>query len=134
MKETTTLNRKYSYLLDRFEKLKKYKKKYDKEKEEIVYFALQRIAEEVVETAIKINIYFLKEEQIFPKTYQESFLLLEEYLDFNEKELKELAKTAKFRNLLAHEYILMPEEEFLKNISKIIKIYPKYLKTIYREF
>jgi uncharacterized protein YutE (UPF0331/DUF86 family) len=135
--DNETLNRKYNYLIERFEKLKEFKDEYeDKNSEkdkEVFYLAMQRVTEEVVETAIKINIYILKEQKIFPKTYQESFLQLKDFL--SEKiDLEKLAKTAKFRNLLAHEYIDLPEKEFMKNVNLIITEYPKYLKDIYEKF
>lgn len=63
--DNVLINRKYKYLLERLEKLKLYLQEYEKEKKllnkEILYHALQRVTEEVVETAIKINIFILKE-------------------------------------------------------------------------
>ena len=118
-----SVNRKYSYIIGRFEKLKEFIQSYDEEKDEkkkeVYYLALQRLAEEVVETAIKINIFILKEKRIFPKTYQESFLKLKFYCDFSEKDLDLLSQTVKFRNIIAHEYIDLDEKEFIENFKKL---------------
>jgi len=133
--DKTSIKRKYNYLIERFEKLKEYLKDYDNEKDkkdkEKNYLALQRITEEVVETAIKINIFILKEKNIFPKTYKESFLKLKTDFNLDEKILVKLSNTAKFRNLLAHEYINLNEKEFIKKSKEILKVYPIYLKKIY---
>lgn len=128
-----TINRKYNYLLDRLDKLNKYLKEYEnRDDKELIYLALQRITEEVVETAIKLNIFILKENKIFPKTYQDSFLLLKKIFDLDKEEIENLSNTAKFRNILAHEYIELKEKEFIENSKKIIEIYPNYLKIIYK--
>lgn len=126
--------RKYKYLTERLNKIKEYLSQYEKEdknKKEILYLALQRLVEETVESAIKINIYILKEKKIFPKTYQESFLKLEKIIEMDKKELEKLSQTARFRNILAHEYEDLSEENFIIKAKEIVNIYPRYLKQIY---
>lgn len=93
---------------------------------------MQRIVEETVESAIKINIFILKQHNIFPKTYQDSFLELKILNIFTTKELKELAKTAKFRNILAYEYDDLTDDIFLNRTKLIIDLFPDYLKKIYK--
>ena len=134
-----TIQRKYSYLIKKFKELKEILnefeiKKFKNEFEKQIYIsALERQYEQVVETTIKLNIYILKENKAFPKTYKESFILLKEILKYNNHEIEEISKTAKFRNILAHEYQELKQEDILDNIKLVIKTYPKYVKQLKKE-
>ena len=132
--DKTTVNRKYSYLLNRYEKSKRYVELYensvDDEESQIYYDALLRVIEEVLETSIKLNIFILKQKHEFPKTYKESFKLLGEDLDIEGKILDDLVYLAGFRNLLAHEYIDMGYDFTLENVKVLHKVYPVYLKAL----
>lgn len=131
--DKVTIIRKYSYLLERFDKSKEYLKSYhslDKEKREVYFDALERSIEEVLETCIKLNIFILKEKNIFPKTYLESFSLMNEFLDFDDEMKKELEYLARFRNILAYEYMDMKEDLTIEKIEKILNILPEYIKRV----
>lgn len=129
-----TAIRKYTYILDKFERVKKYFEDYEKEKDldrkEMVFSALQRVVEEVLESCIKLNIYILKEKGNFPKSYKESFTLLKTELDFDENKIDLLSSFAKFRNILAHEYQDITPEMTISKIKQIIEFLPEYLKKL----
>lgn len=129
-----TAIRKYTYILDKFEKVKKYYDKYNQEEDletkDIIYSALQRVVEEVLESCIKLNIYVLKEKNIFPKSYKESFELLKAELNFDEEKINTISSFAKFRNILAHEYQEITPEMTLSKIKQIIDLLPEYLREL----
>lgn len=107
------------------------KKQKDSLLKEYLLLASERIAEEIVESAISINQEILN--QFFDhisNSYYESFIDLKKLETFTEKELLDLAKTAGFRNRLAHDYLELNPEITLKSIQKILKIYPPYLQKI----
>ena len=126
--------RKYAYIIEKFEKVKKYYENYQTEKDadtkDMIYSALQRVVEEVLESSIKLNIYILKEKEKFPKSYKESFELLKNELNFDEGKINTLSSFAKFRNILAHEYQDMTPEITISKIKEIIDILPEYLKKL----
>ena len=132
--EKLTIIRKYTYIIEKFEKVKKYYENYQKEKDvdtkDMIYSALQRVVEEVLESSIKLNIYILKEKGKFPKSYKESFELLKNELNFDEEKINTLASFAKFRNILAHEYHDITPEMTISKIKEIIEILPEYLKKL----
>lgn len=132
--DKTTAIRKYTYILDKFEKVKKYYDKYNQEEDletkDIIYSALQRVVEEVLESCIKLNIYVLKEKNIFPKSYKESFELLKTELNFDEEKINTISSFAKFRNILAHEYQDITPEMTLSKIKQIIDVLPEYLREL----
>lgn len=129
-----TAIRKYTYILDKFEKVKKYYDKYNQEEDletkDIIFSALQRVVEEVLESCIKLNIYVLKEKNIFPKSYKESFELLKAELNFDEEKINTISSFAKFRNILAHEYQEITPEMTLSKIKQIIDLLPEYLREL----
>ena len=98
--EKLTIIRKYTYIIEKFEKVKKYYEKYQKEKDvdtkDMIYSALQRVVEEVLESSIKLNIYILKEKGKFPKSYKESFELLKNELKFDEEKINTLVSLREF--------------------------------------
>jgi len=103
---------------------------FEKSKSKKDLYALERVAEQIVETSIKINKRLLKEKKLFPANYKESFELLKK-LDFLDKILIEkLSQTASFRNKLAHDYKDMNNFYSVKNIKNIINIYPAYLNKL----
>lgn len=129
-----TIIRKYNYTIEKLSLLKDYLEKYkvtEKKEKEILYYALQKITEEIVKMTIKLNVFILKKNNIFPKTYRHSFIKIGEYFDMEKIRIEELANTAKFRNTIAHDYMEMDEEEFIKGARKIVNIYPEYLKKLY---
>ena len=130
-KTKITIKRKFKLIEENLEKLKQYYFDYQKPKnekyKEITFFALKRVAEEITESAIKLNIILLKTRDIFPITYKESFLKLYEFNLFDKELAKSFAKTAQFRNILAHEYQDLTELETIENIKIILKLYPTYL-------
>ena len=97
---------------------------------EVYFLALKRVAEEIVESAIKINFFLLNSKSKFAKSYRDSFLDLNCFEDFESDFLEEISKTAHFRNILAHEYVELTEEDVIDNIKKILELYPKYLKIV----
>lgn len=98
---------------------------------EYLFFAAQKKTEEIIEAAITINQKILKDNfgHISP-TYFDSFKDLKKLSSFTDVELEKLAKTAGFRNRLAHEYLNLDPDVTLKSIENILKIYPDYLKSI----
>lgn len=126
-----TINRKINIITEKLLTLKQFLEDYKKEEKhkKILYLASQKITEEIVESAIKINIIILKEHNIFSKSYKDSFLDLDKKV-LKIENIEKLAETAKFRNQIAHEYDIITEEDFIKSANEIIKLYPKYLKNI----
>ncbi|MBU0758244.1 MAG: DUF86 domain-containing protein [Nanoarchaeota archaeon] len=127
------LNRMISFIKDNMNMLEIIIKKYEKaasQEKEILLAAMERKAEECVESAIKINQHILEERGKIADSYYSSFIDLNILKIFDEKLLSNLAKTAGFRNRLAHEYMDLSEEVTVKTIRKILKLYPKYLLKI----
>jgi uncharacterized protein YutE (UPF0331/DUF86 family) len=97
----------------------------------LFYYAAEKKAEEVVESAVGIN-----QEILFQAlnhvsgSYKESFSDLEKLALFPKNELTVLARTANFRNRLAHDYMHLSEKETIGLMKDILKLYPNYLKTI----
>ncbi len=97
----------------------------------IAFYASQKKAEEIVECAIKVNQALLSSRlQILAKSYKESFLDLEHLGLFSKKERERLAKTAPFRNRLAHDYMELKEADIVKEMEEILKIYPDYIRVV----
>ncbi|MBD3203664.1 DUF86 domain-containing protein [Candidatus Woesearchaeota archaeon] len=122
------------FINDNLNILKKILKKYETEdnagEKEILLAALERKAEESVESAIKLNQDLLEEKGEVAKSYYSSFIDLKKLDIFSENFLDKIASTAGFRNRLAHEYMDLDEKITIKTIKKILKIYPKYLLRI----
>lgn len=118
---------KISFVQEKLNVSKEYLNDYKNSDTEKDLEALERVVEQIVETSIKINKELLNKINIFPLSYKESFLKLEKLNLFEKNFLKILAKTATFRNELAHDYINMSSFYSLENIELIIKNYPKYL-------
>ena len=92
--------------------------------------ALERICEEVVESATRINKEVLKLKNIIPFSYKDEFLKLKKLDIFTDEELEILSKTATFRNELAHEYLDLKNFYTISNIKTILQTYPNYLLKI----
>lgn len=123
-------------LKDISENIELYENYNDKKIKKSIFAAMQKWAEEVVESGVKINTLLLKEISIVPESYFESFMLLEKLEIFEDSFLKKLAGSAGFRNRLAHDYLKLDEELTfisIKNILENYKIYiieiKKYLKS-----
>ncbi len=96
-----------------------------------LFFAAQKKAEEIVESAISLNQELLKTYfKHLSGSYYESFVDLKRMEIFEEEELIKLASTAGFRNRLAHDYLKLDNKITEKSLEKILEIYPNYLKKI----
>lgn len=107
--------------------LKKYQDEKKDEEKKILLAALERKAEECVETAIKLNQQVLEAKGKIAESYYSSFIELKILKMFNDNFLKKIASTAGFRNRLAHEYMDLDEKITVDTIRKIVDLYPKYL-------
>lgn len=95
------------------------------------YYAAQKKAEEVIETAIALNQDLLYERaNHMTKSYHDSFTDLEKLKILPIEELKKLAATAGFRNRLAHEYAKLDPQITVNSMGHLQKIYPLYLKAM----
>jgi len=126
------LESKIDFLLQLLDKLKMVLEEYDKNKQmkEIIFYAAEKKAEEVVEQAISINQELLKDKGKISLSYYDSFMDLSRFKVFSEKELRELASTAGFRNRLAHEYLEVNEQIAIKSMKNLLRIYPIYLQKV----
>ena len=95
------------------------------------YYAAEKKAEEIVESAIAINqdILFSSFDHV-SGSYKDSFKELSRLHVFSEKQISELANTASFRNRLAHDYIFANEAVTIKEMKNILKLFPGYLEVI----
>ena len=127
--------KKITFIKDSLGKLKRIlnfrKEEKDPEKKEFLLLSAEKKAEEIIESAIKINQTILKEEfNHFSESYYDSFMDLEKLEIFEADSLEKLAKTAGFRNRLAYDYMDLDEKIVGKTLENILKIYPDYLLKI----
>lgn len=95
------------------------------------YYAAQKKAEEVIETAIALNQDLIYERlNQMAKSYYDSFTDLDKLKILPIDELKKLASTAGFRNRLAHEYTNLDPQITVDSMEHILKLYPIYLKAM----
>ncbi|MFW6025007.1 MAG: type VII toxin-antitoxin system HepT family RNase toxin [Candidatus Woesearchaeota archaeon] len=120
---------KVSYIKECISKLKTYINSYD-DSDEVYELAMERISEKIIESAISINKIVLEEEGIYSESYYDSFIKLSEANIFKKDFSKNLASTAGFRNRLAHDYMDINKEISIKTMSKLPRLYKKYLKGI----
>lgn len=132
--EKLVLESKIASLLELLDKLKEilavYKENKNKKLQEFLLFGAEKKAEEIVELAVSINQELLKEKKKISLSYYDSFIDLKIFNLFEEKELRELASTAGFRNRLAHEYLEIDVQVALRTMERILVIYPPYLLKI----
>ena len=121
------IKRKINFVRESIILAKEYLKDYGENNDRKNMLALERLAEEIVETSIKINKEILKSKKILPLSYKDSFLKLEILGLFDKEFIEILADTSTFRNELAHEYMGMSSFYSIENIRLIINNYPKYL-------
>jgi len=127
--------KKITFIRDSLSKLKRIlefrKEEGDKEKKEFLLLSAEKKAEEIIESAIKINQSILKKElNHFSESYYDSFMDLEKLEIFEDEFLEKLAKTAGFRNRLAHDYMDLDEKIVERTLVNVLKIYPNYLLRI----
>ena len=125
-----TIKRKIDFITEELIELKEYLEKYQQTKDKMYFMLIKRYTEEICETCIKLNQLLLKKKLHFPKSYQHSFLDMKDFYSFKISDFEGLAKTAKFRNELAHEYIDMSAYYAVENSKKILELYPIYLKEL----
>ncbi len=130
--DNVIIDGKVESLLDLLEKLRQILKEYNSNEKlkEFLLYAAEKKAEEAVELAVSINQELLKMKSKISSSYYDSFMDLDLFDLFSEKELRELAGTAGFRNRLAHEYLEINPEIAIRAMERILKIYPSYLQKI----
>lgn len=128
----TLIEDKIERLVELLEKLKDVLFEWEKNQKlkEFLFYAAEKKAEEVVELAVSINQEVLKQRGKVSLSYYESFTQLSIFKKFSLRELDELARTAGFRNRLAHEYLDIDEFIAIRTMQKMLKIYPNYLTKI----
>ncbi|MFW5705306.1 MAG: HepT-like ribonuclease domain-containing protein [Nanoarchaeota archaeon] len=91
--------------------------------------SLERLAEEVIECATKINDLILFEENIDFDSYYDSFknLSLIEFFKDNLEFFEKIASSAGFRNRLAQDYLDLDERITMVTIRRLPKLYKDYL-------
>lgn len=60
--------------------------------------------------------------------------ILKDFNIFDNIFLEEIASTAGFSNVLAHDYMKLNEKIVIKYINKILDLYPKYIKKMRNVF
>jgi uncharacterized protein YutE (UPF0331/DUF86 family) len=92
---------------------------------------VERILELTIQSAIDINSHIItKHLNLDFSTPQESFFILSNYGILNQDSAKDLSKSPNFRNLLAHEYLDIDDQQVFNLISKALNQYPFYIKEI----
>ena len=86
----------------------------------------------IVEQASDINNHIILEESHeVPETYRASFTKLEKLGILNNKNTKELVKSANLRNILIHEYDFDQDNFiFYKSLKKFVPVYKEYISKI----
>jgi len=93
--------------------------------------AIERLMELIIECAIDINgLIIAGEGRRPPRDYRSSFLELGEVDVIPPDFASSLAPMARLRNLLAHEYETMDDEEIHRNIPIVFNLFKRYLKEI----
>jgi uncharacterized protein YutE (UPF0331/DUF86 family) len=99
-------------------------------KDFIKFAALKNILMETIGRAIDINQYLISElsrpETEVPKTYRETFLLLEDLKILPGDFAEEISKSAGLRNVIVHEYNNLDKVIIYKKVGDAIKQYVKY--------
>ena len=99
-------------------------------KDFITFAALKNILMETIGRAIDINQYLISElsrpETEVPKTYRETFLLLEDLKILPGDFAEEISKSAGLRNVIVHEYNNLDKVIIYKKVGDAIKQYVKY--------
>jgi uncharacterized protein YutE (UPF0331/DUF86 family) len=99
-------------------------------KDFIKFAALKNILMETIGRAIDINQHFISElsrpETEAPKTYRETFLLLEDLKILPGDFAEEISKSAGLRNVIVHEYNNLDKVIIYKKVGDAINQYVKY--------
>lgn len=99
-------------------------------KDFIKFAALKNILMETIGRAIDINQHLISElsmpETEAPKTYRETFLLLEDLKILPGDFAEEISKSAGLRNVIVHEYNNLDKVIIYKKVGDAIKQYVKY--------
>lgn len=91
----------------------------------------ERLIEIIVELASDINNYLLVQiYQTAPETYSASFIEAGKKRLISQNLAEELAKSAKMRNILVHQYIDVDHQIVYLAISKALDQYPRYIQEI----
>jgi uncharacterized protein YutE (UPF0331/DUF86 family) len=101
----------------------------DLAKEFIKLAAVERLLERIIIRAVDINNHLIVEtgkgiEKI--RGYADTFLCLADFKIYSQNIAKKLAKDAKFRNVLVHEYNNVDKNLIHKKIKEIINDFNKY--------
>lgn len=99
-------------------------------KDFIKFAALKNILMETIGRAIDINQHLISElsrpETEAPKTYRETFLLLEDLKILPGDFAEEISKSAGLRNVIVHEYNNLDKVIIYKKVEDAINQYVKY--------
>ncbi len=100
-------------------------------KSEEVQLQAERLLERIIGRAIDINFHILQEEfKTLPKTYRESFLLLEKVGLLSGDIAPKIAPLSGLRNILAHEYDSIDVSKVYQGIQAVLEYIPLYLEAI----
>lgn len=133
--ENRLISIKINNIIKYIDYLNKAKLKLEKEKDEfeiiILKNSIAKFIEEIIENAIKINTYILKENDLFAENYFQTFEKLKQIYQIKEDFLTQIAKTTSFRNNIVHNYENeRTQENLIENIEPIIFLYKEYVKLI----
>ena len=133
--ENRLISIKINNIIKYIDYLNKAKLKLEKEKDEfeiiILKNSIAKFIEEIIENAIKINTYILKENDLFAENYFQTFEKLKQIYQIEEDFLTQIAKTTSFRNNIVHNYENeRTQENLIENIEPIIFLYKEYVKLI----
>lgn len=96
-------------------------------------YATERLMELIIECAIDINgLIITGEGGRPPRDYRSSFLDLGDIGVISSDFASELAPMARLRNMLAHEYETMNDEEIHSHIPVVLDLFSRYLDEICR--
>lgn len=99
-------------------------------KDYMKYAALKNIFMEIIGRAIDINEHIIAKlgvyQELSPKDYTETFLLLSKLNVLPEDFTKKIAQSAGFRNAVVHDYDDLDERIVYKTVGEAIKQYSDY--------
>jgi len=125
------IEKRLSYIIEKLKDLKydlnKYEKTIGEKDKKTVQGAIERWAEEIVESAININQELLSSKNKVSDSYYNSFIDLKCLDFFDNNFLTKIASTAGFRNRLAHDYMNVDKEVMLKSARFLLKLYKEYI-------
>lgn len=95
-----------------------------------MYFA-ERVIQRMIDAAIDINMHIASDKKWeTPDSYFYSFIVLADLGVYSRKFAESIAPSAKFRNIVVHEYLDLDIKKFKESLDSALRDYPKYVRHI----